>query len=128
VFLGYSSSHLGYRCLDLESGRVYVSRHVRFHESVFPFKKSEQVTTPRFTPLHLPIFHPCIPLPVFSLFLPKSAEHTTHLCPLPHLPSLPPCPLIQLTLPHHPTQPYCHHVLVFPMIIVQEQVLNCRIQ
>jgi histone deacetylase 1/2 len=37
VFLGYSSSHLGYRCLDLESHRIYFSRHVRFHETVFPF-------------------------------------------------------------------------------------------
>jgi hypothetical protein len=128
VFLGYSSSHLGYRCLDLESGRVYVSRHVRFHEHVFPFKKSEQVTTPLVPPTPPTYLSSLHPLPVFSLFLPKSAEHTTHLCPLPHLPSLPPCPLIQLTLPHHPTQPYCHHVLVFPMIIVQEQVLNCRIQ
>jgi histone deacetylase 1/2 len=37
VFLGYSSFHLGYRCFDLESHRIYVSRHVRFHETVFPF-------------------------------------------------------------------------------------------
>jgi hypothetical protein len=61
VFLGYSSSHLGYRCLDLESGRVYVSRHVRFHECVFPFKKSEQVTTPPVPPTpptYLPSLHP----------------------------------------------------------------------
>jgi histone deacetylase 1/2 len=37
VFLGYSSSHLGYRCLDLSSDRIYISYHVRFHEQVFPF-------------------------------------------------------------------------------------------
>ena len=37
VFLGYSSSHLGYRCLDLSSDRIYISCHVRFHEQVFPF-------------------------------------------------------------------------------------------
>jgi histone deacetylase 1/2 len=35
VFLGYSFSHLGYRCLDSASQRIYVSRHVRFHENVF---------------------------------------------------------------------------------------------
>ncbi|KAJ6733370.1 hypothetical protein OIU74_005177 [Salix koriyanagi] len=36
----YSSSHLGYRCLDLSTNRIYISRHVRFHEHVFPFDKS----------------------------------------------------------------------------------------
>lgn len=66
VFLGYSSSHLGYRCLDLESDRIYISRHVRFHESVFPFRKSEQVTTtpiPSTTPTYLPSLQPppCLP-------------------------------------------------------------------
>jgi len=50
VFLGYSYSHLGYHRLDLASQRIYVSRHIRFHEGVFPFAKSEQIahlpTTP----------------------------------------------------------------------------------
>ena len=32
VFLGYSSSHLSYRCLDLSSHRIYISRHILFHE------------------------------------------------------------------------------------------------
>ena len=41
MFLGYSSSHLGYRCLDLTSHRIYVSRHVRFYENIFPFANSE---------------------------------------------------------------------------------------
>jgi len=44
VFLGYSSSHLGYRCLDLASYRIYVSRHVCFHKNVFPFANSDQIT------------------------------------------------------------------------------------
>jgi len=43
VFFGYSSSHLGYRCFDVESHRMYISRHVRFHEHVFSFDKSEQI-------------------------------------------------------------------------------------
>jgi uncharacterized membrane protein len=46
VFLGYSSSYLGYRCLDLASQCIYVSRHVRFHENVFPLAKSEQIAPP----------------------------------------------------------------------------------
>ena len=61
VLLGYSSSHLSYRCLDLASHRIYVSRHVRFHENVFPFANSEQLThspVPSTQPTHLPPLHP----------------------------------------------------------------------
>ncbi|BAF03924.2 Os01g0146700 [Oryza sativa Japonica Group] len=37
VFLGYSSEHKGYRCLELGSNRIITSRHVVFDESFFPF-------------------------------------------------------------------------------------------
>ncbi|CAH9137975.1 unnamed protein product [Cuscuta epithymum] len=39
VFLGYASEYKGYRCLDPISGRVYISRNVRFLENVFPYSK-----------------------------------------------------------------------------------------
>jgi hypothetical protein len=39
VFLGHSSLHKGYKCLDHESGRVYISRDVIFDENVFTFSK-----------------------------------------------------------------------------------------
>jgi hypothetical protein len=45
VFLGYSAEHKGYRCLDLSSNRVLISRHVTFDESSFPFAES---TAPSF--------------------------------------------------------------------------------
>lgn len=32
--------HKGYRRLDTQSNQVYISRHVVFDESVFPFDKS----------------------------------------------------------------------------------------
>lgn len=39
VFLGYSSLHKGYKCLEVKTGRVYISRDVVFDETVFPFTK-----------------------------------------------------------------------------------------
>jgi hypothetical protein len=37
VFLGYSPLHKGVKCLDVTTGRVYISRDVVFDENVFPF-------------------------------------------------------------------------------------------
>jgi hypothetical protein len=37
AFLGYNMHHKSYKCLDISTGRVYISRDVIFDESVFPF-------------------------------------------------------------------------------------------
>jgi histone deacetylase 1/2 len=37
AFLGYSSMHKGFKCLDISTGRIYISRDVVFDEAVFPF-------------------------------------------------------------------------------------------
>jgi histone deacetylase 1/2 len=39
VFLGYSNLNKGFKCLDISTGRIYISRDVVFDESVFPFSK-----------------------------------------------------------------------------------------
>ena len=46
VFLGYSSLHKRYKCLDNDSGRVYISRDVIFDENVFPFKRAPPNSSP----------------------------------------------------------------------------------
>ena len=38
VFIGYSPQHKGVKCLDVSTGRVYISRDVVFDETVFPFR------------------------------------------------------------------------------------------
>lgn len=36
LFLGYPSHHRGYRCFDLKTKKIIVSRHVHFEEDIFP--------------------------------------------------------------------------------------------
>ncbi|KAE8664695.1 Rubisco accumulation factor 1 [Hibiscus syriacus] len=44
IFLGYNSSHKGYRCLD-DDGRMIISWHVVFDEHVFPFRQRCNIST-----------------------------------------------------------------------------------
>jgi hypothetical protein len=37
TFLGYSTSHKGFKCLDIAIGRIYISGDVVFDENIFPF-------------------------------------------------------------------------------------------
>jgi hypothetical protein len=102
VFFGYSSSHLDYRCFDIESHRMYISCHVRFHEHVFLFDNSEQIarvsapnpTQPTATILpnltHSPLFTshtaPHHPSSASALLSPpiKMPQPPTFPCPSPH--------------------------------------------
>ena len=43
--LGYPSSHRGYKCYDLSSHKIILSRHVIFDENTFPFSQSS-ISTP----------------------------------------------------------------------------------
>nr|GEV62097.1 ribonuclease H-like domain-containing protein [Tanacetum cinerariifolium] len=48
IFLGYPANHRGYRCLDLASNKIIISRHVRFDEDVFPFENVTSSNTPTY--------------------------------------------------------------------------------
>lgn len=42
VFIGYSTNQKGYRCLDLGTSKVYISRHIIFYEDQFPAKDMDE--------------------------------------------------------------------------------------
>jgi hypothetical protein len=46
VFIGYSKNYLGYKCLHIPSGKVYIARHVVFNEQNFPFSQSVTTRSP----------------------------------------------------------------------------------
>jgi histone deacetylase 1/2 len=43
IFIGYSIGHRGYKCLVVSTGKIYVSRHVVFDESLFPYEPPQTV-------------------------------------------------------------------------------------
>ncbi|KAL8145688.1 hypothetical protein AgCh_003726 [Apium graveolens] len=49
IFLGYPYAKKGYRILDLSTKKCFISRDVRFVETVFPFLNKSHASTPLFT-------------------------------------------------------------------------------
>ncbi|XP_062086085.1 uncharacterized protein LOC133792185 [Humulus lupulus] len=45
VFLGYPMGMKGYKLLDLDTNRVFVSRDVQFHEHIFPYASSTSLSS-----------------------------------------------------------------------------------
>jgi len=64
VFLGYASNHKGYMCLS-PTGRMYITRHVTFNESGFPYA----VLSNPFSSVSSPTNNPSsIPSPTLTVF------------------------------------------------------------
>jgi hypothetical protein len=101
LFLGYSPDHKGYRCLDLASHRIIISRHVVVDEDVFPLVGSSPPTDldsllesdPVPPPLQAPRLAP-LPTP--------RAASTPPLAPLLAPRSTPPAPRAALLTPLAP--------------------------
>ncbi|PKU66914.1 Retrovirus-related Pol polyprotein from transposon TNT 1-94 [Dendrobium catenatum] len=50
VFLGYSDTYKGYKCLDRLTNRIFISRNISFDESYFPFAHSSSVPSQHMEP------------------------------------------------------------------------------
>ncbi|KAI0507213.1 hypothetical protein KFK09_013335 [Dendrobium nobile] len=51
VFMGYSDMFKGYKCLDISTNKIIISRHLRFNEQFFSFHEQKAVSTPSSTNL-----------------------------------------------------------------------------
>lgn len=78
VFVGYPSTHKGYKLFDLESQNFIISRDVIFHENIFPFQQSLQPSSP-------PSVLPNLALEIPSSYppIPNTEPHTIELIPDP---------------------------------------------
>ncbi|KAI3714848.1 hypothetical protein L6452_21808 [Arctium lappa] len=84
VFLGYPSNHRGYKCFDISNNQIFISRHVQFEESIYPFSIQHSNTTLDYTFLSPP-FNPLLWDNVHSSqpTVPPNAPHPTSLGPTP---------------------------------------------
>ncbi|KAJ0544914.1 putative RNA-directed DNA polymerase [Helianthus annuus] len=101
VFLGYSLSHHGYRCFDPLTERIYIARHVRFNEHIFPYAPSPKPNPPPPSSPYVSIFPN--PPPGFPAEPPSSSPPTAD-SPSP-IPSVRSAPTADTNTPSHTSSP-----------------------
>ena len=69
VFLGYPRNHRGYRCLDLATNKMIISRHVIFNEQQFPLAQTQNVSPTSYepSPLFNSFFYRTSPAPLINV-------------------------------------------------------------
>lgn len=73
--MGYSSNMKGYKCYDLQTGKVFVSRHVQFREEEFPFAQQHSLSSaPEQLPLLRLDFNILFPFSFGKIFLSDSTN------------------------------------------------------
>ncbi|KAG8483306.1 hypothetical protein CXB51_022295 [Gossypium anomalum] len=95
VFLGFGSHQKGYKCLA-EDGRVFVSRHVLFDETSFPFQAGFSLPTAE-SPIRF--HHQNSLVPVVASLNSTSSGSSTQPPVVLHSPSLLPSPRESVSLP-----------------------------
>ena len=106
LFLGYSSFHKGYKCLH-PSGRVYISRSVRFNKNSFPY----QTLFTSNPSLNAPNFVKTYGAPAFVLPHSSSTKSSNN------LPSSCPPPLCSSSLPSSSSSTSKHTLCLLPWTI-----------
>ncbi|GKC66374.1 ribonuclease H-like domain-containing protein [Tanacetum coccineum] len=87
IFLGHATNHCGYRCFDLNTKQIIISRHVTFDETVFPYGTNTTTTPTTYTFLDdIPDIPPII-LPTLQTTQPNITPSVTD---IPHEPTSPP--------------------------------------
>ncbi|KAJ4959756.1 hypothetical protein NE237_019666 [Protea cynaroides] len=86
IFLGYSPKHKAIKCFHTPTGRLYISRNVKFDEHVFPFEQADSITSsPQVWQISKPTNEiPLVPLHASSSTLAAPTSITlAESCPLP---------------------------------------------
>lgn len=89
--MGYSSNHKGYKCFDPYTNRTYISRHVIFNETSFPFSKTHSIVPTDLTALSLTDVPARPPVLHTSLLTPIQQETHLTIDSSPHNTSSDPC-------------------------------------
>lgn len=88
VFMGYPYGQKGYKVLDIESGELFTSRDITFHETVFPFHKQNNTPKasvfPDFTDYDTPEHSSTHTLNTPNTTTPEPTAHTEHLSTSPN--------------------------------------------